>query len=271
MKPDLQRIEAALNQLERQSAAINARVSSEQLLKEDAAIAHHPAPPVSFSVRSLDASAHNPPSHDFNWAANDEMAAPVDAPLSADSQPKHSLQPLFPSLQVNQSPALPKLEMSEFAPVSTDPALVLHITRKLETLVGTWYEELQHLLRRIRAVEAEGPAVNGWLESKPLDMSGPSAATLRHADVDDLMVYVDQLCNQAENSSLPQYSYVLCGYNSNGQVWSRPCSVDELSEVSLAIARYQILAQLKDRQECLEKKLGAIAAQLTHLYQTYVG
>lgn len=271
MKPDLQRIEAALNQLERQSAAINASVSGEQWLKENDAIAHHPAPTVSFSVRSLDASAHTPPRRDFNWKPNDELVASLGVPSSADSQPNHSLYPLSPSFQTSQSPALPKLGMSDFSAFSTDPALVLHITRKLETLVGTWYEELQHILRRIRAVEAEGPAINGWLESKPLDISGPSVATLRHADVDDLMVYVDQLCNQAEDSSLPQYSYVLCGHNSNGQVWSRPCSVDELSEVSLAIARYQILAQLKDRQECLEKKLGAIAAQLTHLYQTYAG
>ncbi len=153
-----------------------------------------------------------------------------------------------------------------------NPAIALNLLEDMQTVVTTWQEQLRQIVQTIRALYAQGPMVDGWLESS-LE-SGRSAdgaadsTILRHGDADMLMQYVEALeqTGTPEADSLAAGSpaqYSLCCLDDEGQVQSQPCPAAQLAMVSTAIARYQTFKQLMAQKQALEAKLKNAVDQLT--------
>jgi hypothetical protein len=175
-----------------------------------------------------------------------------------------------------KSPALPKFKTPSFTSHrnAANPALALNLLQEIQESVSLWQKELQKIVKQIQDIYIEGPIVNGWLESQARESEPGGTATLRHAEVDRLMDYVEEICAAQENIShqSARTGYRLCGLDSSGQVWSRPCPADQVPTVSMAIARYQKLRQLLGRKQYLETRLSQLAETLvvlhSHIQQT---
>ncbi|MEO0686720.1 MAG: hypothetical protein AAFY76_17190, partial [Cyanobacteria bacterium J06649_11] len=106
-------------------------------------------------------------------------------------------------------------------------------------------------------------------ESHSIEAKPEATATLRHAEVDRLMDYVEEICANQETQKSSESSragYRLCGLDASGEVWSRPCPAEEVPGVSMAIARYQQLRQYLERKQKLENHLNKLAETLVVLH-----
>ncbi|MFN6527121.1 hypothetical protein [Nostoc sp. ChiSLP03a] len=176
----------------------------------------------------------------------------------------------------NKTPSLPKLKTPTFSSHrhGANPALAMNLLQEIQETVGGWQTELQNILKQIQDIYLEGPIVNGWLESNPTEPEPGGTATLRHAEVDRLMNYVEEICATGGKVSYQSSitGYRLCGVDDTGKVWSRPCPPDQVPNVSMAIARYQKLRQLLGRKQSLETRLSQLAQTLvvlhSHIQQT---
>lgn len=81
-----------------------------------------------------------------------------------------------------------------------NPALALNLLNDIQAVIITWQAQLRQLVQTIHALTAQGPMVNGWLESVVMPSTGQKTAVqeaeatlLRHGDADALMQYVDAL------------------------------------------------------------------------------
>jgi hypothetical protein len=156
-----------------------------------------------------------------------------------------------------------------------NPALALKVLQDVHGAVESWHSELRQTVQMIQDLYLEGPIVDGWLET--MDSATPTqpkdaAALLRHADPQALSGYVDQLCeslNQEAPSPVSQEasaaapSYRLCSLNADGHLQCMPCPPEQVSTLSLAIARHQKLRQLVDQKRYLEAKLKRAVELLT--------
>jgi hypothetical protein len=197
-------------------------------------------------------------------------------------------------------PNLPKFKLPNFTNHrnSANPALATNLLKEIYDIVAGWQVELQQVLKQIQDVYLEGPIVNGWLESHPspaateehdtIPEESTLTATLRHCEVDQLMNYVEEICaaqakvpkqaavretlpwndrassNFVNKAVAPEYN--LCGLDSAGQVWTRPCPPEQVASVSMAIARYQKLRQFLARKQYLETRLSQLAETLILLH-----
>jgi hypothetical protein len=100
-------------------------------------------------------------------------------------------------------------------------------------------------------------------------MPSVQLAALRHAEVDRLMDYVEEICSAktAPPEEAIGTSYRLCGLDTDGQLWSRPCPAPQIPYISLAIARYQKLRILLDKKQVLENRLQQLVQTLTLLHR----
>ena len=238
MKPGLKRIEATLHHLEvkadsdDQPVAPNARTYSFEIYG---------------GVRR-------------NAAEEPESEGMFSSPIS--------VQP-FPAQQNHKIPTLPKIKSPSFSSHrnGANPALALSLLKEIQTEVAAWETELQQIVRQIQDIYIDGPIVDGWLESHSREPE-PGTATLRHAEVDRLMDYVEEICSsdQGVTCESPRAGYRLCGLDSAGKMWSRPCPPEQLPGVSVAIARHQKLRQLLGRKQYLETRLGQLAETLVVLH-----
>ena len=123
-------------------------------------------------------------------------------------------------------------------------------------------------MEQIQDIYLEGAIINGWLESNPQQPETGGTATLRHAELDQLMDYVEEICANGDKKSYkPVHTdYRLCGVDTAGQVWSRPCPVEQVPSVSIAIARHKRLRQLLGRKQDLENRLSQLAETLVMLH-----
>jgi hypothetical protein len=176
----------------------------------------------------------------------------------------------FPAQEgVGKTPILPKFKTPTFSSHrhGANPALAMNILQEIQEKVAGWQQELHSILQQIQDIYLEGPIVNGWLESNP-ESETNGTATLRHAEVDRLINYVEEIC--ANDGKAPHQAYRagynLCGVDNSGKVWSRPCPPDQLVSVSMAIARYQKLRQLLGRKQYLETRLSQLAESLVVLH-----
>lgn len=154
-----------------------------------------------------------------------------------------------------------------------NPALALKVLQDIHQAVEGWHGELRQTVQMIQALYMEGPIVDGWLET--VDSPAPTkikdaAALLRHADPQALSGYVDRLCESLEQESStaasPEASapsYRLCSLNAEGQLQCMPCPPEQVSTLSLAIARHQKLRQFVDHKRYLEAKLKRAVEVLT--------
>jgi hypothetical protein len=183
--------------------------------------------------------------------------------------PSETVQPF--QTQTTEALSLPKTKPVNLTSHrhATNPDLAISLLKEIEATVVGWQLELEQVILQIQAVYAEGPIVEGWLESQSQDSASPQgAAALRHVEVEKLMDYVESICNSqtappAEDST--RSGYRLCGLDADGQLWSRPCPMQQVPYVSLAIARYQKLRILLGNKQALENRLNQLIQSLTVL------
>lgn len=122
-----------------------------------------------------------------------------------------------------------------------------------QTDVGTYQAQLQEIVRQIQDIYIEGPIVDGWLESYPRTLE-PRTVTLSNESADHLLTYVEDVycIEKGMTCESLRPGYRLCGADADGQRWSRPCPLDQLPSVSIAIGRYQRLQQLLERKQYFE-------------------
>lgn len=186
-----------------------------------------------------------------------------------------AVQPFPARKDSGKTPTLPKFKPASFSNHrhAANPALAMNLLKEIEDIVGRWQEELQTIVRQIQDIYIEGPIVDGWLESHGRDAKDSDPA-VRIAEGDRLMDYVEEVLDQSDTQvtcQSPRTGYRLCGLDTNGQFWSRPCPADQVPSISLAIARHQKLRQLLTRKQDLENRLTQLAETLivmhSHLSQ----
>ncbi len=188
------------------------------------------------------------------------------APLEATAEISLAVQPFPVAHDDLRSPSLPRFKSPSFSSHrhGPNPGLALGLLKEIESKVTSWQEELNQIVRQIQEIYMEGPIVDGWLESHDREPETGSAS-LRHAEVDRLMDYVEEICGastQQVSCQSPRTGYRLCGLNADGQLWFRPCPPEQIPSVSLAIARYQKLRNLLNRKQELETRLSQLAETL---------
>lgn len=181
-----------------------------------------------------------------------------------------AVQPFPAKKQHSKTPTLPKFKSPTFSNHrhAANPALAMNLLKEIEEIVGGWQKELQTIVRQIQDIYMEGPIVDGWLESHDRDPKEAKEA-VRTAQGDHLMDYVAEVVNQPDPKvtyESPRTGYRLCGLDTAGQFWSRPCPADQVPSVSLAIARHQKLRQLLSRKQDLETRLSQLAETLVVMH-----
>jgi hypothetical protein len=252
MKKDLKRIENTLNQLAQKSAS--------DAPTDNSASTHPPQPAKSLPPKSVSFEVHAK-----SPKATAENIEPVEP--SPDIKPTVAHEPKTPSQPKPLN--LPKFKAPNFSSLrhAVNPSLASNLLTDMQTIVEDWQTELNQVLHQIQDLYLQGPIVDGWLESysgEPV----PDVSVLRHADVDRLMEYIEEICAAPVPGSndLPRTGYRLCGVNSDGHVWSCPCPADQVPSLSLAISRYHRLRQLLGRQQDLEMRLSQLAEKLVIMH-----
>jgi hypothetical protein len=240
-------------------------------------------------ARSGKSSSNSKPSNG-NKSANKSAASKSATSKSATKLKKSSLsprsskatpgsvetvQPFSVQNTGQEVPPLPKPKPPSFSSHrhAANPNLAVGLLKEIETVVVRWQLDLEQTVLEIQALYLEGPIVDGWLESHPYGspqvMQPIGTATLRHAEIDRLMDYVEEICRVPQTLDLdevPRTSYRLCGLDADGQLWSRPCPSQQVPYVSLAIARYQKLRILLAKKQTLESRLTQLVQTLTILH-----
>ncbi|MEA5616327.1 hypothetical protein VB711_00525 [Cronbergia sp. UHCC 0137] len=183
--------------------------------------------------------------------------------------PHHDSVKTFSTQEIGtKTPNLPKFKTPSFSNHRhrANPALAMNLLQEIQNNVGNWQKELQEIIQQIQDIYLEGPIVNGWLESSVQEPEPPGKATLRHAEVERLMGFVEEICGNDQGSSM-RTGYQLFGVDDTGRVWSRPCPVDQVAAVSMAIARHQRLRQMLGRKQYLETRLSQLAEHLVGLLE----
>lgn len=214
----------------------------------------------------------NPAASDVNPTAANSSADPQLPRFPEPGSSVRSVQP-FP-IRENSAPLLPpKLTSPNSHRHATNPHLSIGLLQQIEAIVQQWQVELEQISQQIRALYAEGPIVDGWLEAQSSETyqtkQAIGASTLRHAEIEHLKEYVDAICSTPQppfTDNQPRSGYRLCGLDADGQLWSRPCPPQQVAYVSLAIARYQKLRTLLDRKQALENRLMKLVKDLTLLH-----
>lgn len=254
MKPGIKRIEATLHDLDHRGTTQSAESNVPAPLK-----------PSSLSFRI----GATPPDEAATLTQQEEVTKSTEV---EDIFIHHdSVQTFSTSCEFDcKTPNLPKFKTPNFTSHrnAANPALSMNLLQEIQQIVEGWQVELQTIVRQIQDIYLEGPIVNGWLESQTSE-STTGTATLRHAEVDQLMNYVEEICNTQTKTALKDghsTGYQLCGLDAAGKVWTRPCPPDQVASVSMAIARYQKLRQLLTRKQSLETRLGQLAETLVMLH-----
>lgn len=194
----------------------------------------------------------------------------IAAPLG-HAQMLHPPAPLTTPKTRPDSLPLPKAKSPSFSSHrhALNPNLAIGLLKEVESVVVTWQLQLEQTVLEIQALYLEGSIVDGWLESHPVGspqvMQSTGATTLRHAEIERLMDYVEEIC-RASQAPEARTGYRLCGLDADGQLWSRPCPSQQVPYVGLAIARYQKLRILLARKQTLETRLHRLIQNLTLLH-----
>ncbi|EFA71265.1 hypothetical protein CEP10_07315 [Cylindrospermopsis raciborskii S07] len=175
--------------------------------------------------------------------------------------------PTFPTQDIDsKTPDLPKFKTPSFSNHrhSANPGFTIGLLQEIQQTVVAWQVELEIILQQIQYIYLEGQVINGWLESNTQPMEG--TATLRHGEIEAILDYVQKISqSEVTVNQSSRTDYRLCGVDANGQLWSRPCSVEEVPSLSIAIARYQKLRQLLGRKHYLESRLTKLSETLVDL------
>jgi hypothetical protein len=149
----------------------------------------------------------------------------------------------------------------------SNPDIALNLLQDTLKTVEAWRHELTQVVRQIQDLYREGPIVDGWLECSTQKVND-TTQVLRHAEVNQLMDYVGELCNDPAKTH-PEYR--LCGLNAEGKTWSSPCPPEQIASLSLAISRHQKLKPLLLRRSALEKQLSHVAEEVVKMQSRIPG
>jgi hypothetical protein len=201
----------------------------------------------------------------------------ADSPAGQPKGAPPRVAPFPVEQQRSQLPMLPRRKRPAFSSHRHDanPALAIKVLQDIQIAVEAWHGELKQTVQQIQALYMEGPIVDGWLEvveDHANQQATLNAAMLRHADPQELSGYVDQLYESLDQSHTPgtpssdqtSPNYRLCSLDSDGRLNCIPCPPEQLSTISLAIARHQKLRQLLDQKQYLEARLKRTVEVLTH-------
>ncbi|PAX53182.1 hypothetical protein [Brunnivagina elsteri] len=274
MKPGIRRIEATLQNLDNRNIT---PAESQGFSKA----------PLSFQIYTNPSEAKNPNSD----TESPQVVSDSDTQenTQADILTKHeSVQAFKADDSEGKTPNLPKFKIPNFTSHRNvaNPALASNLLIEIQQIVTAWQVELQTIVRQIQDIYLEGPIVNGWLESQPpepaketpIETPTTGTATLRNAEVEQLMNYVEEICaTQAQNGSknvlkdasskeILRTGYRLCGLDAAGKAWNRPCPPEQVASVSMAIARYQKLRIYLTRKQELETHLAQLSETLIMLH-----
>ncbi len=184
-----------------------------------------------------------------------------------------------------------------------NPALAFNLLKDIHSVVSVWHEQLRQIVQALHALHAQGPMVDGWLESstqRPQSVAqavGVDSTILRHGDAEALLQYVEALgddslnsCDRAKKHGLHPIDqtgiavdsadsdvtssteagtegvptvYRLCHLSESGRIVSQPCPPEQMGMVSMAIARHQKFRQLMNKKQAIEAKLQCAVDELT--------
>lgn len=223
MKHGLKRIEVTLQQLE---------------VRET--LGHLPEPPVrTLTVKPL---GQRPLPFSF-----------PDSALLSQPHPPASIAPLQPE-EPSLVPTLPRTSLTRLAERSrsaTNPHLAVGLLDTLRERVQVWQAELAQIVRQAHDLHAEGPIIEGWLESYESELKDTAE--------------VSETWPEGKPDGKGSQRYRLRGLDERGQSWWRDCPPEQVISVSLAVARAQKLRQLLTRQQELEDRLADLAERLVTL------
>lgn len=277
MKPGLKRIEATLGQLKRKD-------SSSQTIEAFPIGDPATSPVVTSSAINHSALKLGPTASAVSQSVVSQsvvsqsvVSQSVLAPLLSRTRSRSSAESVQPFPVRETEPKILSLPRAKTPSIShhrhaANPTLAVSLLKEIEIKVVAWQQELEQVLQQMRSLYEEGPIVDGWLESQAPSGSGqgmqPTLSTLRHADVEHLMAYIEEICSAKplESPTQGEPIYRLCGLDPDGQLWSRPCPPQQVPYVSLAIARYQKLRILLGKKQTLENRLQQLVQSLTLLH-----
>ena len=255
MKPELKRIEAALQQAEIQCNTLN-RLSNTD------AIGRLPVQPVSDADLLM--------ALDFPISQTD-----LEALLASDAEktmPEARESTIYcavePALS-ERSPNLPDFVASEenyrhLALASS--ALALNLLSDLQLKVSDWSRQLEETLRQIKQLYDEGPIVDGWLESYNPDDPSRTGDRIPTELAQHLSPVPSHSFVIGHSNEPAKPAYRLCGLSDDGQVWYRHCPLDQIPDVSVAIVRHQRLHQLLMNKRSLEFRLSGLTESLVDIH-----
>lgn len=233
MRPELQRIETALAQLDRNPQGV--RHSRKTQL------------PFPKKTRNPSFSLAKP----AQLPASQLPASRLPASQLPASQPTGIS---FPQPYQSQLTALPKLQSAQISAHrhGVNPALATNLLKEIEEITTNWQRELKRVLIAIQDLYLEGPIVDGWLESQSPLPDRPASPS-HSLDIERF-------------NSADRPGYRLCGLDEHGRLWSRTCPPEQVAGVSVAIARYQKLRQLLKTKQSLENRLSNLAETLVMVH-----
>jgi hypothetical protein len=217
MKVDLNRIKAALQQLEQNPN------SGDRIF-----------------TTSQDSTAENPVV-DTTSTPNPTSSAPIP-PLQPNR--KVPTLPTFDSLDTNNSLSSEENALDpNLFPTNPPPTPLM--------------QEIEQVIQQIENLYQEGPIVDGWLESYPCESTLNNDQRFVNDVVTPLeyVKAAGDLDRDKVICETPRSCYRLNGVSGTNQQWSYPCPIEQLPSVSIAIARYEKLIQLLDRKRELETQL----------------
>ncbi|WP_017306421.1 hypothetical protein [Spirulina subsalsa] len=230
MRPELQRIESTLEQLEQLARQQEYGVAVKERHLKERKPAPAPAYPVAAPAPQRPAAA---------------LQVPPAPPPRAVSLPQRVRTVAPAPSAVPTLPELKSLQLSNHRH-SVNPALATNLLKEIEEIVVGWQRELKQILVQIQDLYLEGPIVDGWLES-------------HHGQ--------DGLSSPSSDLGL-RPGYRLCGLDEKGRLWTKPCPADQVASVSMAIARYQKLRQLLKKKQSLENRLSSLAETLVIVHSS---
>jgi hypothetical protein len=151
-----------------------------------------------------------------------------------------------------------KVQIPKFSNFRQDanPILAAHMLQEIYKMLMQWQQELQEIEQKSMDITTSGTILAAWLESKT-SKPGSTGATIPTPYTAIDVIALTAIDDRA--------SYRLCGLDEYGKLWTRPCSMAEILNVSQAIARYQQLKDLTDRKEQVEQHIRQVLEDLVHL------
>jgi hypothetical protein len=160
------------------------------------------------------------------------------------------------NLDLNTPPTTVQVPKFSHLRPDANPILATHMLQEIYKMVTQWQQELVQIDRDRIEITNSGTILAAWLESRTFKRNvGGQAIPTPYVTVDAIgLATID-----------PQAGYRLCGLDEHGQLWARTCEMSEILSVSQAIARYQQLKDLTDRQQQVEQYIRQVLEDLVHL------